>query len=122
MEHRLYFLFGDLLATAVTGAAAAWIVQTAMPSGMFLPLAMLVGMVLGMLVGAAFGTLFGPFFGAFEVALPTALAGMMAGMMAPMLKGMAGGAVAALWTGAITGLACLAFTYILQALMRGEAR
>ena len=46
MERRPYFIFGDLLACAVTGAAAGWIAHAVIPGGWH----PLIGMMLGMLL------------------------------------------------------------------------
>ena len=123
MERRLYFVFGDLLASAVTGAAAGWITFSVIPGGWHPLIGMALAMVLGMLVGTVCGFLFAPLFGDLEIALPVGLGGMVAGMATSMMRGMAefdGGA--ALWVGALAGLACLAYTYILQARLHGVVK
>ncbi|MBE9555534.1 MAG: hypothetical protein IMF08_01650 [Proteobacteria bacterium] len=121
MERRLYFVFGDLLACAVTGAAAGWVVHAVIPGDWFALIGMALGMLLGMAVGAVGGILFAPLFGNLEISLPATLAGMMAGSLVGMLRGMAGiDSVAALWVGALAGLACLAYSYVLQARLHGE--
>lgn len=123
MEHRLYFIFGDLLACAVTGAAAGWLVYAVIPGGWHPLLGMMLGMLLGLPAGVVGGILFAPLFGDFEVSLPASLAGMVAGSAVGMLQGMAEiGAATALWVGTLAGLACLAYSYVLQARLHGEAR
>ena len=123
MERRLYFVFGDLLASAVTGAAAGWIIYAVIPGGWHALIGMALGMVLGMLVGTVCGLLFAPLFGDLEIALPVGLGGMVAGSAISMLRGMAEfGPGTALWAGALAGLACLAYTYVLQARLHGEAK
>ncbi|MCK5274038.1 MAG: hypothetical protein KAR37_05280 [Alphaproteobacteria bacterium] len=123
MEHRLYFIFGDLLACAVTGAAAGWLVYVVIPGDWHPLLGMMLGMLLGLPVGLVGGILFAPLFGDFEVSLPASLAGMVAGSAVGMLRGMAEiGGAKALWVGALAGLACLAYSYVLQARLHGEAR
>ena len=123
MERRPYFIFGDILACAATGAAAGWLVHALIPGAWFLPLAIVAGMALGMLAGMIGGMLFSPFFGGFEIIMPAALSGMAAGMVVAMLSAMAGtGPAAALGAGGATGLACLAYTYVLQALKHGPVR
>ena len=84
MERRAYFVLGDLLACAVAGAAAGWLVQLAVPGDWFAAIGMALGMVLGMLAGMGCGALFSPLFGALEVMLPAALSGMAAGMAVGM--------------------------------------
>lgn len=128
---RAYFMVGDLLACALTGAAAAVLVQAAVPADWFVAFGMLAGMALGMLAGAFGGFLFTPLFGAMEVMLPASLSAMVAGMGAGMAQTMAQDASRVMdgigWSeaalgGAVAGLACLAFTYLLQARLRGEAK
>lgn len=121
MERRVYFLFGDLLACTVTGAAAAWLAQLAVPAGWIFPAGMALGMAIGMFAGALGGILFTPLFGSMEIAMPATLAGMAAGMVGGMLPTVApGDAGTALWVGAAAGLVCLAYTYVLQARLHGE--
>lgn len=123
MERRLYFVFGDLLACAATGAAAGWIAHAVIPGDWNPLIGMALGMLLGFPVGLIGGVLFGPLFGAFEISLPAGLAGMVAGSAAGMLQAMTGiDSATALWSGALAGLACLAYSYVLQAILRGEAR
>ncbi len=128
---RAYFIIGDLLACTLTGAAAAWLVQAVVPADWFVALGMLAGMALGMLAGAIGGFLFTPLFGAMEVMLPAALSAMVAGMGAGMAQTMAQttarGSDGIGWSdatlgGALAGLACLTFTYFLQARLRGEVK
>ena len=123
LERRAYFIFGDILACAVTGAAAGWLAQAAIPGDWQPMIAMAVGMLLGFPVGVVGGILFTPLFGALEISLPAGLAGMMAGSVAGMLQAAAEvGPGTALWSGALVGLACLAYSYILQARLHGEVR
>jgi uncharacterized membrane protein YeaQ/YmgE (transglycosylase-associated protein family) len=121
MERRLYFIFGDLLACAVTGAAAGWIAHAVIPGDWHPLIGMALGMLLGLPTGLVGGILFAPLFGDFEVSLPASMAAMVAGSVVGMLQGMTQiGAGAALWAGALAGLACLAYSYALQARLHGE--
>jgi hypothetical protein len=121
LERRVYFIAGDLLACAATGAAAAWLAWLAVPGGWFAPLGMVVGLVVGLLVGMLGGILFTPIFGSMEIAMPTGLTGMASGMAGGMLPALAADdAGTALWVGAAAGLLCLAYTYVLQARLHGE--
>jgi len=123
LERRPYFIFGDLLACTVTGAAAGWLIYAIIPVGWHLLIGMALGMVLGMLVGTVGGLLFAPLFGDLEVTLPVGLAGMMAGSATSMLRGsLEFGSGTALWVGALAGLACLAYCYFLQSRLHGEAK
>ena len=126
---RVYFIMGDLLACILTGAATAWMTQAVIPADWFMVLGMLAGMVLGALAGTIGGFVFAPLFGGMEVMLPVALSAMVAGMGAGMAQTMPGAMDRSIdgisWSegmlgGALAGLACLAFTYLLQARVRGE--
>lgn len=123
MENRAYFIFGDLLACTVTGAAAGWIAHAVVPGDWFALVGMALGMLSGMLVGVIGGIFFTPLFGAMEISLPAVLTGILAGSVMGMLTGMAEiGPATALWGGALVGLLCLAFTYFLQARLHGEVK
>ena len=120
---RAYFITGDILACALTGAATAWLTQAVIPGDWFVALGMVAGMVLGLLTGTIGGLLFAPLFGGMEVMLPVSLTAMVAGMGAGMTLSMDGSN----WSeivlgGALAGLACLAFTYFLQVRVRGEVK
>lgn len=122
---RVYFVTGDLLACTLTGAAAAWLAHATISADWFVALGMLVGMALGMLAGVIGGILFTPLFGAMEVMLPASLSAMVAGMGAGMAQTMHAEGITwsqALLGGALAGLLCLAYTYLLQAKLRGEVR
>lgn len=121
MERRLYFIIGDLVACAVSGAVGGWLAHAAVPGDLSTFFAMFIGMFLGMTAGMLASFLFGPLFGAMEIMLPASLAGMMAGMVVGMghMFGVTGPDVAA-WYGALTGVLCLGFTYFLQARLAGE--
>ncbi len=122
MERRIYFVIGDLTACALAGAATGWLGQFLIPADWFVPLGMLIGTAIGMFIGMLSGLLLSPLFGAFEVMLPAALGGMLAGMTVAMLHAVIhlSPADSAL-TGAVAGLAGLAFTYVLQNRLHGEA-
>jgi len=123
MEARPYFLFGDILSSAlagcVVGVAGALITQPGWPMALVMPL----GMLLGMIIAAPVQIVCSIFFGAFEVMIPMMLAGMAAGMVIPMkalstpLTPLDG----AIWGGGI-GIAALAFTYLTNALLAGDAK
>jgi hypothetical protein len=121
MEKRLYFILGDLLACALAGAAGGWLAHVAVPGDLSSFFGMFIGMFLGMVAGMLAGFLLIPLFGAMEIMLPAALAGMVGGMVVAMQQAMAGvGPQEATLNGALTGAACLVFTYILQARLGGE--
>ena len=122
---RLYFVTGDLLACTLTGAAAAWLAHAMVSADWFVALGILAGTALGMLAGVIGGFLFTPLFGAIEVMLPTSLSAMVAGMGAGMAQTMSIDGIIwseALLGGALAGLVCLAYTYLLQAKLHGEVK
>ena len=122
MERRLYFIFGDILTCTVSGAVGGWLAHTGVPGDLSMFFAMFIGMFLGMLAGMLIGFCLAPLFGAMEIMLPASLAGMVAGMMIGMGQMMLHPSPEdASIGGALTGLACLLLTYLLQARLRGEA-
>ena len=127
----LYFLVGDLLTCTAAGAAAGWLAHAVIPTDWFMALGMVVGMVLGMLASFLVGVLFTPLFGSLEVMLPASLSGMVAGMGASMahtsteaagMSVLALSGTQAMMGGALAGLGCLVYTYLLQALLAGKVK
>ena len=123
MERRPYFVFGDIFACVLAGGATGWLVYALIPGDWFGLIAMFVGMSIGMVIGMLVGLILAPFFGDLEVMLPASYSGMLAGMiigmgisMAPAVAGSPVG------VGALAGLFCFAYTYILQARLRGVVR
>jgi hypothetical protein len=122
---RVYFVIGDILACTLTGAAAAWLAHTTVSADWFMAVGILVGMGLGMLAGVIGGLLFTPLFGAMEVMLPASLSSIVAGVGAGMAQTISTGGILlseALLGGALAGLVCLAYTYLLQAKLHGEVK
>jgi hypothetical protein len=116
MERRIYFLAGDVLSNAVTGAATAWLAAVLVDPSW----SMLTGMVAGMLAGMALGMLLMPvfvaLFGAMEVMLPVMLSAMLSGMafgMAGVMQWQAPPTV--LPGGAMVGILVLLLTYAVDA-------
>jgi hypothetical protein len=123
MERRLYFVLGDLIACASTGATAALASALAIGSGWSAVLGVVVGMVIGMALALVLGlTIFLVLFGSLEVMLPAALSGILAGMWVGMAEPVAAiGTLQAATVGALTGLGVLIFTYGLNAYLRRSA-
>lgn len=122
---RIYFIVGDLAACTVTGAGAALAVQSVIPGDWPVALGMVAGMGLGLLAGVIGALVFTPLFGALEVMLPASLSAMVAGTASGMAQTVARGSGGIGWSeaalgGALAGLACFAFTALLQAMKRGE--
>jgi hypothetical protein len=122
MERRLYFLVGDMLATAGAGAVAGLAALAVTAEGSNMLVAMLIGMPVGMAVALPIAFAFAPFFGAMEVMVPTMLGGMLSGMWIAMAEAMRGlsGTEAAVW-GALAGLLGLAITSVANAFLRADA-
>jgi hypothetical protein len=116
-------VLGDILACTATGAVAAWVTHALLPGGWIMFAGMIVGMVLGMIIGAVAGLVFQPMFGALEVALPAGLSGMMGGAVGGMLRATVEmGAWTVLSSGALAGIASLAYCYIQQWRLQGIVR
>lgn len=122
MERRPYFVMGDLVANAATGAlvgcAAAALVGPHWHSLLAMGLGMLGGMLLSLIASFAFV----PFFGAHEVMVPVMTTGMAAGMVVAMQAAMGGvGLAAAMGRGAGIGLAVVVACSALDAWIRRRA-
>ena len=125
MEKRLYFLLGDLLASALTGALAGWWVVDTVDFGLTgmiaMVVAMFMGMAMGMVAGLLMGLLFTPLFGAMEVMIPIMLAGMVVGMVVGMASvGVALSEAVAVGYGALAGVLCLFAVYGVNLYLSGE--
>jgi|GEM_PF-254205 len=123
MEHRIYFIIGDVLACVLAGALGGWLAHSAVAGDLSMLFAMFIGMFLGMVGGMLVGFIMGPFFGAMEIMLPTGFAGMGAGMVVGMqhTMGVIDPTQAAI-NGAGVGFACLVIIYLLQAHLHGEVQ
>lgn len=122
-EQRPYFVVGDLVCNATTGAVVAVVVvNLGVPLEGWPSLAgMLAGMVAGHVVATVLSMLASTLFGAFEVMLPMMTTGMVVGMLAGMSAaegGMTTGSASA--RGALVGLAVLVGTYVLNAYIRSS--
>ena len=123
MEKRPFFIFGDFFANALAGAVAGWATAALVGPGWNMFVAMWVGMVLGMALAmllsfAAFCWLFG----AMEVMLPVMFTGMAAGMVIGMGIPMGAFEDTAGAVGALTGVAVVVFTYLVDAALRGKVK
>jgi hypothetical protein len=122
VETRPYFLFGDMLSTALIGTLAGCASVCVVRLGWNGILAMACGTVPGMAIALLLGAgVFFPLFGSLEVMLPGMMAGMGSGMVAGMLRAMGVvGYGSAPVIGAVVGLAALGATYAVNAQVRGE--
>jgi Na+/H+ antiporter NhaC len=123
METRPYFLLGDLASSILSGVVVGLVCAAVIDESWNPTLAMIVGMTVSMLVVFPLQLGCNILFGAFEVMLPTMLTSMAAGMVVPMAA--AERAVPwkeAAFQGGVIGLAVLVFTYVANAILRGEVR
>ena len=115
------FIAGDLLSNLALGALVSVLGAAAFHPGWGMLPAMLAGMAGGMAIAFVWSTVVGIWLGAHEAHMPAMLTGMLAAMWASMTAAMEPlglGRAAAI--GAALGLGCLLFTYLMNALLRGE--
>ena len=122
MERRPYFILGDFVVNVLTGLAAALATIAVVGTGWNMMIGMFVGMALGMALAMLLSlAVFAAFFGAMEVMLPAMLTGMAAGMWLGMAAPMEPiGALRAAEMGTVTGVGVFAFTYLMNARLRGK--
>jgi len=123
MDKRLYFLFGDVLGNALTGALVGWACAMLVDQSWHMLTAMLVGMCAGMGLSLLLSLMIMPLFGGMEVMIPVMLTGMLAGMWLAMVAAMAEIAQGdAALLGACVGMAALISTWLLDAVLRSRRR
>ena len=121
MERRIYFLAGDTLSNAVTGAAAARLATAIIDPSWSMPAGMFAGMLAGMGLGLLLLPVFVGLFGAMEVMLPVMLTAMLSGMVFGMAGAMQAPAVMTLLLGGGTiGILVLLLTYAVDAVLHGR--
>ena len=120
MDHRIFFVAGDLIANLLVGALVGLVSAIFVGVGWNMLLAMILAMMLGMLIG---GLTFFPLsllFGAMEVMLPAMLTGMISGMIVGMRGTMhsmtpyEGAAI-----GGLCGLVCILIIWVINSRLRG---
>jgi hypothetical protein len=115
------FIVGDFLSVLAIGAIVGALCVIGVAPGWSVLLAMALGMIGGMALGFAWSPLVGIWLGAHEAMIPAMLTGMIAGMIVAMRA--ANGILAAsdgAIVGAAIGIACLLFTYAMNAWLGGE--
>lgn len=123
IETRPYFVVGDLIANSALGALVGVCCALVIPQNWPSLVAMMAGMFLGMLIAIPVQLASSLLLGAFETMLPMMLSGMSSGMLVAMMASQKpipwrDGLTA----GALAGLAVVAFTYAMNALLTREAK
>lgn len=117
------FIVGDFLSNIALGALVGVLGTVAFHPGWGMLPAMVVGMAAGMALAFVWSTVIGIWLGAHESHMPSMLTGMCAGMCVSMLAAMEPLAISrGVQLGAFVGLACLLFTYLMNALLRGDQK
>lgn len=120
MDHRLYFVLGDLLANVLSSAFIGWVCSLFISPEWNMWIAMFVAMAAGMFIALILWLPFGTLFGAMEVMLPMMFSGMMSSMVVGMKAAMMPLAASdALFLGGVCGLICLVIIWILNNSLRG---
>jgi hypothetical protein len=117
------FIVGDFLSNLALGAlVGALSALTFHPGWGMLP-AMFAGMAGGMAIAFVWSAVAGIWLGAHEAHIPAMLAGMWAAMCVSMLAAMEPVTAAhGARLGALIGLVCLLFSYLMNLLLRGERK
>ena len=120
MDHRLYFIFGDLVSSSVAGILSALCAALLVGTGWNMFVAMLVMMALAMALCIVLSLALGILFGAMEIMAPMMLSGMFSGMFSGMWLAMTAVPLPQLvWLGLITGLLITAVIWLVNARLRG---
>ena len=123
MDHRLYFIMGDLVANFFIGAVVALFCWMLVGIDWNMFVAMVVMMVLGMIISLPISLPFVIFFGAMEVMIPGMLTGMLSGMFVGMRLTTTSSSLAdTLIYGGLIGEATIAGIWIINSLLRGNRR
>ncbi len=122
MDHRLYFVIGDLISNVVAGILIAFCAALLIGTNWNMFLAMFVMMVLGMLLCIFLSLALGILFGAMEIMVPVMLTGMFSGMFSAMwLAMMDVAAVQLVFIGALTGVVVTSTIWMVNVRLRGIA-
>ena len=118
MDHRLYFIIGDLFSNISVGILMAVLATLLISAGsawnMFIAMALM--MLLAMVLCLFLALLLGSFFGAHEIMVPVMFSGMFSGMwlaMAPVPV------LQLVYLGAATGLVVICIIWFINAQLRG---
>ena len=120
MDHRLYFIFGDLVSNIAVGVLAALSAAALVGPGWNMFMAMVAMMPLAMALGLFLSLALGILFGAMEIMVPAMLTGMFSGMFSGMWLTMTDVPMMQLaCLGAITGFAVTCIIWFVNGRMRG---
>ena len=120
MDHRLYFVLGDLFSNLLTGALVGWLSWLITDPGWNMFAAMILMMILGMIVAIVLWLPVSVFFGAMEAMVPMMLTGMISGMVVAMwLTREALAASSCLYIGGVCGILSIVMIWILNSARRG---
>ncbi len=120
MDHRVYFIIGDLVANMLVGALMAIAALLFIGDGWNMVVAMVAMMALAMLLSLFLSLALGILFGGMEIMVPAMLSGMFGGMFAAMRLAMAEASLAQLaGLGAGAGLIVICIVWAVNARIRG---
>ncbi len=120
MDHRLYFVLGDLSANLVVGTLIGWFSWLLVDTDWNMMIAMIIMMVVGMVISILLWLPFSILFGAMEVMVPLMLTGMLSGMVVSMYLTMESlGAWTCLHIGAASGFVSIVLIWIFNNAVRG---
>ena len=120
MDHRLYFIIGDLLSNISVGILMAVLATLLISTGWNMFIAMALMMLFAMVLCLFLALLLGSFFGAHEIMVPVMFSGMFSGMLSGMWLAMAPVPVLQLvYLGTATGLVVICIIWFINAQLRG---
>ena len=120
MDHRLYFIVGDLVSNISIGILTAVFAVLLIDTGWNMFIAMVVMMALAMILGLFLSLALSIWFGAMEIMVPGMLTGMISGMLSAMWLAMTQVPVVQLaCLGAITGFVVTCIIWLVNTCLRG---
>jgi len=123
VDHRLFFVVGDLLANILVGAIAGLLSWLIVDTGWNMVIAMFVMMAVGMIAGLVVFMAVTFKLGAMEVMVPVMFSGMLSGMFVGMALAMMPLTLAdAAMYGGMSGVLGIVIVWIANSLLRGQTR
>ena len=120
MDHRLYFIVGDLISNISVGILIALSAALLISTGWNMFIAMAVMMLLAMVMGLFLSLALGIFFGAMEIMVTVMFSSMFSGMLSGMWLAMTDVTLMQLvCLGALTGLVVTCIIWLINAQIRG---